>query len=741
MDVFGLGLKIQEEGAATVTAAMKRLGAELAATALTVGTVTIALNKFIAETSESEYAQAQLNAVLKSTASISGQTADGLNAQAKSLESVTEFGDDAIVRMQSLLLTFTNIRGEIYTNAVPAVLNMASALGQDLQGASIQVGKALNDPIAGVSALGRAGVQFTASQKELIKTFVETNRLADAQSIILKELQTQFGGAAEAARNTLGGALKSLDVAIGNLFELGDTSAIVAGLNGVTDAVRTLGDNLDTVKKTGEGLLAVLVGIAASKVVTWLAAAAAEATSLAAIFGSSAVATAGIVGVFSALVGMLTKFVAFIGGPFTLAVAAVVGFFQWMFNQLDEINEIYDNIEKSEAAQRERNRAFLERRKREREEAEQQRKDELRKAAEAERERIKALIEYNKVLPPLERNVRQLTQIETQLRAELDRAGTAITRKTEIINQLNGISELFTEIAERAKPAGDTVEIFGRQVVVASNNMKQRRADFMQGVAERLRSTESLKKLKPIAPPVTPTYDMEDARSRIGAAIDPYYSAVQDEADRLRTTVNDILSRDLRTGIYAGLGKGLEDGFRAALQTGKIKSFSDVLAQTLQGAIANAITRYIKNGLKTLWDDVGKGMIRGLANQMATFAKTSAVFAKLMTAIKTMLSWGNGIGALVAAAALLAFANANGGSASGGSSVSMGGSPTLGYTANGNAALPSQQIIFGATSATTAAGMTPRSSTNVTIIGPNDPTAQRALQELMAKADSRGRLG
>ena len=33
MDVFGLGLKIKEEGAATVEASLKRLGAELAKTA------------------------------------------------------------------------------------------------------------------------------------------------------------------------------------------------------------------------------------------------------------------------------------------------------------------------------------------------------------------------------------------------------------------------------------------------------------------------------------------------------------------------------------------------------------------------------------------------------------------------------------------------------------------------------------------------------------------------------------
>ena len=73
--------------------------------------------------------------------------------------------------------------------------------------------------------------------------------------------------------------------------------------------------------------------------------------------------------------------------------------------------------------------------------------------------------------------------------------------------------------------------------------------------------------------------------------------------------------------------------------------------------------------------------------------------------------------------------------------VATGGTSGLTYSAAGTMAAPAQQIIFGATSATTAAGMQPRSSTNVTIIGPNDPSAQRAMQELLAKANSRGRVG
>jgi len=72
----------------------------------------------------------------------------------------------------------------------------------------------------GMTALARSGIQFTEAQKEMVKGMVEANDTIGAQTIILAELERQFGGSAEAARNTLGGALASLRNAFGDLFEI-----------------------------------------------------------------------------------------------------------------------------------------------------------------------------------------------------------------------------------------------------------------------------------------------------------------------------------------------------------------------------------------------------------------------------------------------------------------------------------------------------------------------------------------
>jgi len=100
-----------------------------------------------------------------------------------------------------------------------SALDLAEVVGQDLNSTMIQLGKALNDPVANLGALSRAGIQFTKQQKELIKGLWQAGKTAEAQSLILDELESQFGGTAKAARDTFGGALQSLKNTLGDIGE------------------------------------------------------------------------------------------------------------------------------------------------------------------------------------------------------------------------------------------------------------------------------------------------------------------------------------------------------------------------------------------------------------------------------------------------------------------------------------------------------------------------------------------
>jgi len=104
-----------------------------------------------------------------------------------------------------VLATFTNIKGQNFGTATQSILDMSQALGMDLESAAMQVGKALNDPVAGLAALSRSGVQFTAEQEAMIKAMVEAGDVAGAQEIMMAELNTQFGGSAAAAVDTYAG--------------------------------------------------------------------------------------------------------------------------------------------------------------------------------------------------------------------------------------------------------------------------------------------------------------------------------------------------------------------------------------------------------------------------------------------------------------------------------------------------------------------------------------------------------
>lgn len=195
-----------------------------------------------AEAREAEKVGRLTNAVIKSTGGIAKVSASDVAKLSESLSVKAGIDDELIQSSANVLLTFHKVRNEvgqgndIFNRGAAAALNMSAALGTDLQGATIQVGKALNDPVRGVTALSRAGVQFTKQQKAQIKAMVESGDTLGAQKIILGELGTQFGGAAAAATDPM----KKLGVVIQNLKErLG-----VALLPIVEEAATWLGENL-----------------------------------------------------------------------------------------------------------------------------------------------------------------------------------------------------------------------------------------------------------------------------------------------------------------------------------------------------------------------------------------------------------------------------------------------------------------------------------------------------------------
>lgn len=198
-----------------ISALISPVGLAIAAMAA-LGT---AFNVATEEAVEAEVNLSQLRAVLKSTGEIAGVTEKKALDLADGLSKTTAFSDDAILSAENLLLTFTKIGKNIFPDAIKITADLATALKMDLNGAAIQVGKALNDPVKGVAALGRAGVQFSDDQKNVIKSLVDTGNVAGAQKIILQELETQVGESASAYGKTFTGQVEIAKNAILNISE------------------------------------------------------------------------------------------------------------------------------------------------------------------------------------------------------------------------------------------------------------------------------------------------------------------------------------------------------------------------------------------------------------------------------------------------------------------------------------------------------------------------------------------
>jgi hypothetical protein len=189
----------------------KRLAKIGAAAFAAVGAGAVVMGKKLLDAGErAATSNARIEQITKSMGQFEGatdQVTDRLVTLAEKTAKLVGVDQNLIKEGQALLLTFKSVSadadkvGGVFDRATKAAIDLAAAGFGSVTTNSIQLGKALEDPIKGLAALGKSGVTFTAEQKELIKTLVETGRVAEAQEIILKAVETQVGGTAEATAN------------------------------------------------------------------------------------------------------------------------------------------------------------------------------------------------------------------------------------------------------------------------------------------------------------------------------------------------------------------------------------------------------------------------------------------------------------------------------------------------------------------------------------------------------------
>lgn len=211
-------LNVFERRLKAVSRRMKSIGRSmsLAVTAPLTGLV----YKSVAAMKEQEQAIAAVDAALASMGDKAGFTSQELQDMASALQENSLFGDEAILqKVTANLLTFGNISGDVFQRTQQMALDLSARLGQDLQSSAVMLGKALNDPVQGLTALSRVGVSFTEQQKAMIKEMAQAGNVAGAQALMLDLLEAQYKGQAAALANTDSGKITQAWNAIGDAME------------------------------------------------------------------------------------------------------------------------------------------------------------------------------------------------------------------------------------------------------------------------------------------------------------------------------------------------------------------------------------------------------------------------------------------------------------------------------------------------------------------------------------------
>ena len=215
------GMKDATDAASGVTGSLKSLG-KIVGPAVGTAAVVGFGKASVTAAQESAVATARLDQIFSSMGDTTGQASKAAQDYASSLSSKIAVEDESIMAGQAQLATFGAVSSEAARTA--GVFDRATAAGADLAAAgfgsiesnAVQLGKALQDPTKGMTALAKSGVTFTDAQKDQIKALQESGDLLGAQKIVLGAVETQVGGTAAATATSTG----KMSIKFGELQEM-----------------------------------------------------------------------------------------------------------------------------------------------------------------------------------------------------------------------------------------------------------------------------------------------------------------------------------------------------------------------------------------------------------------------------------------------------------------------------------------------------------------------------------------
>ncbi len=199
-----------------------------------------------------EYQRGQLKteALVKATGNAAGLSAEQLQDHANEVALNTLASVGGIVEAQNVLQTFKTVSGDTFKQAIVLSQDMAAVFGGSAKDKAVQLGKALEDPLKGITALNKSGVTFSETQKDMIRSMVDVGDTASAQKIILRQVAEQVAGAGSGEAGGLSGTVDTLSQRWDELLlswskTSGTASTVTSWIGSITGGLVALKESID----------------------------------------------------------------------------------------------------------------------------------------------------------------------------------------------------------------------------------------------------------------------------------------------------------------------------------------------------------------------------------------------------------------------------------------------------------------------------------------------------------------
>jgi len=186
----------------------------------------------------------RIGAVLKATGREAETSVRRLDRFATQLGKATLTSRSAVLEAAAALATFQNIKTDQFETILTKAQDLSAVFGGDLKSNTILLARALSAPGEAFTILERRVGKFTQAERELLLELQNTGRIAEAQAVIFKKLESTTGAAEREAKG-LAGSTDTLGESFFNLsITIAKVTGVARGFKKATDSISTAIFNL-----------------------------------------------------------------------------------------------------------------------------------------------------------------------------------------------------------------------------------------------------------------------------------------------------------------------------------------------------------------------------------------------------------------------------------------------------------------------------------------------------------------